>query len=88
MVVIIVSCFLGRFRDHPQDNGKGGTYMKKRFEAVTETEWEKVYKGEANGKVNGGVAKSKSGLQRTPGLKIEIYQQQIGRLKETQRESR
>ena len=48
--------FLTRFRGRQHDGGKGGTYMRKTFEAVTETE-----KGEASGKVNGGVPKSRLG---------------------------
>ena len=51
--------------------------MRKRFEAVTERE--KSYKGELNAKVNGeGIPESRSGYLWTPGLKIEIHQQQIG----------
>ena len=52
--------------------------MRKRFEAITETERKKGYKGEANRKVKGGFPKPRSGLQWTTGLKIEMHQQQIG----------
>ena len=52
LIVLIISCFLAKFTGRPQDDRKGGAYMRKRFETVTEKE--KGYEGETNGKVNGG----------------------------------
>ena len=54
MIVLVISCFLARFTGRPQDGGKGRTYMRKRFETVSETDKEKGYKEEANEKGNGG----------------------------------
>ena len=54
MPFLCISGFLARFTGRPLDGGKGGTYKKKRFEAVTETEIEKGYGEETNGKMNEG----------------------------------
>ena len=45
MIVLIVSCFLARFKSRPQDGRKGG-----HIKVVTEEERKKSYKGEGNGK--------------------------------------
>ena len=37
----MISCFLVSFRGQLQDGGKGGEYMRKRFEAATHTQKER-----------------------------------------------
>ena len=76
MIVSVISCFLAI----SQDGRKIRTYMTNRFEVERERESERAREREreANYKENGSVPKSKSELQRTPGLKIGIYPQHIG----------
>ena len=81
MIVFVVSCLLARFRGQPENSGKRGSYIRKSFDVVWERERERErergYKG--NWKMNGSFLKSRSWQQLTPKLKIERYQQQIGR---------
>ena len=64
MIVLVVSCCLAIFRGQPDDSGKRGTYIRKRFEKMKDRDRDReADKEETNRKVNSRFPKSWSDAQ-------------------------